>query len=106
MIKESATAFAPYSLLGITPDNGYTFQWTFEPQSISAGSYTPGNAWVKLTRVGDVITAYKSANGQTWTQVASKSVTMGSAATIGLFVTSHNSGALSTVTFDNVSVTP
>jgi hypothetical protein len=37
-------------------------------------------------------------------QVAQKAVTMNAAATIGLFVTSHNSGALSTATFDKVSV--
>jgi glucose/arabinose dehydrogenase/regulation of enolase protein 1 (concanavalin A-like superfamily) len=105
MIKESATAFAPYSFLGITPSNGYKFQWNFQTQSVSGGSYSLPDAWVRLTRVGNVVTAYKSSNGTTWTQVSQKTVTMNATATIGLFVTSHNSGALGTATFDNVSVT-
>jgi len=42
----------------------------------------------------------------TWTQVGStKAVTMASTVSVGLFVTSHNAGALSTATFDNVKVT-
>jgi hypothetical protein len=59
---------------------------------------------MKLTRVGDVITAYTSPNGTTWSKVALKTVPMNPSATIGLFVTSHNSGALGTGNFDNVSV--
>jgi glucose/arabinose dehydrogenase/regulation of enolase protein 1 (concanavalin A-like superfamily) len=106
MIKESTAAFAPYSFMGITPANGYKFQWTFQPQSIAGGAYTAPDAWVKLTRVGDVMTAYKSPDGITWTKVGQKTVVMSPTATIGLFDTSHNSGALSAVTFDNVSVTP
>jgi regulation of enolase protein 1 (concanavalin A-like superfamily) len=106
MIKESPTAFSPYSALMITPAKGYKFQWDFLAHSISAGVFTLPNAWVKLTRVGDVITAYTSADGSTWTQVAQKTVPMNPSATIGLFVTSHNSGALGTATFDNLAVVP
>jgi regulation of enolase protein 1 (concanavalin A-like superfamily) len=104
MIKESPTAFTPYSMLGITPTKGYKFQWSFLSQSLSGGAFTLPNGWVKLTRLGDVITAYTSADGLTWTKVGQKTVVMAANATIGLFVTSHNSGALGTATFDNVSV--
>ena len=104
MIKESITPFAPYSMIGITPSNGYKFQWTFQKQSISGGTYTLPNAWMKLVRAGNILTAYKSSDGIVWAKVGEKTVVMNSTATIGLFVTSHNSGALSTVTFDNVTV--
>jgi PKD repeat protein len=105
MMKESTTAFAPYALIGITPSNGYKFQWDFLKHSASGGTYTPGSAWVRLKRAGNTITAYKSANGTNWTQVGSpQTTTMSSQATIGLFVTSHNAAALSTATFDNVQV--
>jgi regulation of enolase protein 1 (concanavalin A-like superfamily) len=104
MIKESPTAFAPYAALMITPTKGYKFQWDFLAHSTSAGAFTLPNAWMKLTRVGDVINAYTSADGITWTKVAEKTVPMNVSATIGLFVTSHNSGALGTATFDNVAV--
>ena len=106
MIKDSTTPFAPYALLGITPSNGYRFQWTFLKQSTSGGTFTLPNAWVRLTRVGNVISSYKSANGTSWILIGQKTVTMNATATIGLFVTSHNSGALSTATFDNVTVIP
>jgi len=104
MIKESTTPFAPYTMIGITPANGYKMQWTFQLQSISGGLYTLANAWVKLNRTGNVFTTYKSTDGVSWTFVGQKTVTMNSNALVGLFVTSHNSGALSTATFDNVSV--
>ncbi len=104
MIKESTTAGAAYSLLGITPTKGYKFQWNFLNQSVSGGPFTLPDAWVKLTRVGDVVTAYRSADGVTWAQVSQKTVPMASAATIGLFVTSHDSGEMGTAVFDNVSV--
>jgi hypothetical protein len=106
MIKESTTAFAPYTMIGITPDNGYKFQWTFLKQSDSGGAYTLPNAWVKLTRVGNTFTSYKSFDGVTWTQVGSpRTVSMNSSALVGLFVTSHNGSSLSTATFDNVFIT-
>jgi regulation of enolase protein 1 (concanavalin A-like superfamily) len=105
MIKESTTPFTPYSFLGITPTKGYKFQWNFLNQSVSGGAFTLPDGWVRLTRVGDVITASRSADGVTWTQVTQKTVPMGSSATIGLFVTSHDAGEMGTATFDHVSVT-
>jgi regulation of enolase protein 1 (concanavalin A-like superfamily) len=85
--------------------SGYRFQWNFK-NSTAGGAYTMPNAWIKLTRVGNVLSAYKSTNGTTWTRFAQNTVTMNSSATIGLFVTSGNPGALSKATFDNVSVVP
>ena len=104
MIKESPTAFAPYSMLAVTPTKGYKFQWSFLAESKTGAAFTFPNAWVKLTRAGDIITAYTSPDGVVWTKLVQKTVTMSTTATIGLFVTSHNSGALSTATFDHVSV--
>src|SRR5205814_6096063 len=54
----------------------------------------------------NTFTAYTSSNGSTWTAVAGSSVTisMSGAVLAGLAVTSHNTGALGTVTFDTGSV--
>jgi len=103
MIKQATTSGSSYALLGITPANGITFQYNFN-NSVSGGNYTLPNAWLKLTRAGSTITAYTSTDGNIWTQVGNASVAMNNPVTIGLFVTSHNSGALSTATFDNVNV--
>ena len=103
MIKESAAAGAPYAGLMVTPDNGIHLQTTGQ-HDISGGTVaTP--IWLKLTRTGSTFTAYRSANGTTWTRIGSQTVTMAGPARAGLFVTSHNAGALNTTTFTNVSVT-
>lgn len=104
MIKQSTAAGAPYVLLAVTPEHGVTLQSDF---SIDAGStsYTPGNAWLKLTRVGDVVSAYTSSDGTVWNRVGTVPVTWARDAEIGLFVTSHNGSQVNTTLFDNVVVT-
>ena len=72
---------------------------------MSGGSYSFPNAWLKLTRSGSTITAYSSADGSTWTQVGTTTISMTDPVTIGLFNCAHNASALNTATFDNVSVT-
>ena len=104
MIKQSTTAGSPYALLAVTPDHGVNFQHGFNENTVGPAVAAP-NAWLKLTRAGDVITSYTSTDGQTWTQVGTATVDLATDAQIGLFVTSHHAGALNTATFDNVVVT-
>jgi len=56
--------------------------------------------WVRLVRSGTTYTGYRSADGVSWTQVGSISLTMASSATAGLVVTAHNNSLLNTSTFD------
>jgi len=104
MIKQSTASGSSYALLAVTPGNGVNFQYGFN-SSTSGGSYAFPNAWLKLTRTGNVITAYSSPDGTTWTEVGAADVSMTDPVTIGLFNCAHNGGALNTATFDNVSVT-
>jgi glucose/arabinose dehydrogenase/regulation of enolase protein 1 (concanavalin A-like superfamily) len=104
MIKESATANAPYALIAVTPAHGMHFQAKFN-QDGGEFPYTLPNAWMKLTRAGDTITGYRSADGTNWTAIGSIQLPMASSATVGLFVTSHDNNVLSTAVMDNVSVT-
>ncbi len=62
------------------------------------------NKWLKLTRSGSTFTSYESTDGAHWTQIGVATVGMTGPATIGLFVTAHNIGQLSTAAFDNVQV--
>ena len=103
MIKQSNTADAPYALLAVTPSNGIVFQSNFN-NSVSGGASSTLPVWLKLTRTGNTITAYTSPDGNTWTQVGSTSLTLTNPATVGLVVSSHNSGTANTTTFDNVTV--
>jgi hypothetical protein len=56
--------------------------------------------------VGNTITAYKSSNGTTWTQVGSLSASFPANCYVGLVVASGTSNDLNTSQFSNVSVTP
>ena len=104
MIKQSTTGGSSYALLGVTPGNGIAFQYGYNA-SVSGGSYSFPNGWLKLTRTGSIITAYSSANGTSWTEVGATTVSLTNPVTIGLFNCAHNGSALNTATFDNVSVT-
>lgn len=104
MIKQSTTAGSNYALLGVTPANGITFQHNFA-NDVGSGTYAFPNAWLKMTRVRDVITAHRSSDGITWTQMGTATVALGADVRIGLFSTSHNGSRLNETKFDNVKVT-
>ena len=104
MIKQSTAGGTPYALLGVTPGYGVHFEYGYNTD-VGGESYSFPNAWLKLTRTGSTITAYSSADGSTWTPVGATTISLTDPVTIGLFTTAHNAGALSTATFDNVSVT-
>jgi hypothetical protein len=57
--------------------------------------------WVRMTRVGDVLTAYKSTDGTVWTAVSSQTLSMASEIRVGLMTTSRHATATTTATFDN-----
>ncbi|MFD0894986.1 heparin lyase I family protein [Luteolibacter ambystomatis] len=62
--------------------------------------------WVRITRVGDTLTAYKSTNGTTWSTISTHTVAMAGEISIGLVSTSRNANVTAEATFDNVSVVP
>lgn len=90
-----------------TVGNGVRMQYT--PSSSIAPAPLPGysypNKWLKMQRAGSTFTSWQSNDGVTWTQIGKKTLTIAASATVGLFVTSHNVGQISSVGFDNVSVT-
>ena len=71
----------------------------------TSGALVTAPYWVKLVRSGNLITAYESANGTSWTTVGSDTFTMGTTILVGLAVSSHVVGTNATATFDNVTVT-
>ena len=104
MIKESTAAGSNYALLAVTPGHGTAFQYNYTHDVAVGVSAAPPNAWLKLTRVRDIVTAYTSADGQTWTQVGSASISFGSNVRIGMVVCSHNGSVLNESVFDNLKV--
>ena len=108
MIRETTADDSAHALMAVTPSNGTALQWRAATGAASNNNNTGGPVapyWVKLVRSGDTLTAYRSANGTSWTQQGTPQVIpMADAVKIGLAVTSANSNALCKVTFDNVSL--
>ena len=106
MIRNNLTAGAFEASMVLTPSNGVLFQYrnstTTTTIATTAGPTVP--YWVMLVRSGNLFTGYYSTNGVNWTAGGSATIAMGTTVDIGLAVTSHNTAALNTSTFDNVAI--
>ena len=121
IIKASTTPGSAYAAMMVTGSHGVRIQYNFSQDlpgltgTVSAAS----PRWLRLTRSGDTVTGYDSADGMHWAQVgAATLVGLPSAAQVGLFTTSPQylqtslgeasvSGGPSVATgvFDHVSLT-
>jgi hypothetical protein len=110
MIRESLATNSKQVFAGMTGSNAYRWsRRTTTGGSISTSSYGTGtvpNTWVRLVRVGNTFTSYKSTNGTSWTNMGSTTLTFSSTSYIGLAVGSGSTTTLNTSQFGNVSVTP
>ncbi len=111
MLRETTAAGSADAVLAITPGNGFAFLYRGTaggPTNTIAGPAlnTAPNNWVRLVRSGTLVTAYVSADGNSWSQVGSAVVNMAASISAGLAVTSHDNSQTSTATFDNLAVTP
>jgi glucose/arabinose dehydrogenase len=108
MIRSSLAANAPYAMTMVTPGRGAGYQWRYFVNG-NTGSVTNNSLrvpyWVKLVRQGNSLSGYTSPDGTTWTLVRVEAIpNMPGTVYVGLVVSAHNNGALSTATFDNVIV--
>ena len=114
MIREDFEAKSKFAAVLVTPTNGVTFM---RRRSASGGSETTTEAgvfaprWLKLTRTGNTLAAQHSSDGVTWTDVisdegpSSQTVSMDGDLYLGLAVSSHNGGAVTTAEFSGVAFT-
>jgi hypothetical protein len=123
IVKASLTQGSAYAAMMVTGGNGVRMQWNYT-QDVPGMTGTVSAAaprWLRLTRSGDVITGYDSADGTHWTRVGAATLTgFPATAQVGLFAanpgtSSVTSGSLtsgssaggiteSTATFDHVAV--
>jgi ABC-type transport system involved in multi-copper enzyme maturation permease subunit len=93
IIKQNQTPGSAYAAMMVTHDHGVRMQWNYTGDTAGlSGAVGPANPrWLRLTRVGDVITGYDSADGAHWTQVGAVTLS-GLPATVqaGLFTASPN----------------
>jgi chitodextrinase/regulation of enolase protein 1 (concanavalin A-like superfamily) len=107
MVRETLAAGASEASTLLTPSNGALFVDRSGTGSASNSVHGPGVAapyWVQIVRQGNQFTSLISPDGNAWTTIGSISIPMASSVDVGLAVTSHDDGTLSTVVFDHVSV--
>ena len=106
MIRESLAAGSKNAFAYVTPSHGLTFQrrtTTGGNSSQTNGGTGTAPVWLKLERRSTTVTAYRSANGTSWSQIGSATVSMTSTVYVGLAVTSRDAARTTTSTFTNVS---
>jgi fibronectin type 3 domain-containing protein/regulation of enolase protein 1 (concanavalin A-like superfamily) len=108
MIRNDLTDSAPCLYLGMTQTGTLTWQHRDSAGSsttATAGSTTPAAPWLRITRYGNVFTAYTSADGSTWTQVGSPvTLALQQSVQVGMAMSSGSSTALETARFTSASI--
>jgi fibronectin type 3 domain-containing protein len=71
-------------------------------------TYTPANipnVWLRITRVGDTFTGYRSTNGATWVPMGTNTLAMPASMAVGIGVTAHDNSLIATGAFSNFTLT-
>jgi regulation of enolase protein 1 (concanavalin A-like superfamily) len=108
MLRATTAANSAHVILDVRPNGSIEFMT--RPTTGAATTWPSGGtqnppAWLKLTRAGNTVSGFVSADGSTWTPVGSTTLTISAGAMLGMVVTSHDTTQINTATFDNVSVT-
>lgn len=74
------------------------------PYALNALPVPYPNAWLRITRAGDLFTTFQSSNGTDWSPLGNITVAMGPTALIGAGVSSHRNGRLATANFSDFSI--
>ena len=107
MIRETLNANSAYAIAALTPANGVNMQYRASTGALAVHNWQLAGVaptWVRLVRTGNSVQAYSSVNGTSWNALGGAvTIPMAGTVYVGLAVCAENSGALSTVTFDNVT---
>ncbi|HIE29422.1 TPA: DUF1349 domain-containing protein [Candidatus Poribacteria bacterium] len=114
MARQSLDANSPHAFLNVTPDHGVKMIYrdavgaNTGPSPWEKNSEAP--VYLKLVRKGDTFTAYMSDDGKTWKEAevaagtpSSAEVKLNDPILVGMAVTSHVQGTLTTAEFDNIA---
>jgi hypothetical protein len=108
MIRESLAGGSKCAYTTITNKSGATWHHRSKPgEGMEGGDNKQGIKapyWVKITRKGNTINHYISANGSNWELVNTTELPMNKEVYIGFALTSHDNGALAKAAFSNYSL--
>jgi regulation of enolase protein 1 (concanavalin A-like superfamily) len=109
MLRSTLDPSSAHAFLFVTPGgaNGVAFQRRSSDGAET--SHTSGGAgsapvWLRLTRSGTTVTAWRSSDGQGWTLIGSDTIDLGAEIYAGLAVSSHDATVPLLATYDNVDV--
>lgn len=118
MFRESLTDSSRFVGLFLHPVSGADLTWrgaTAWSKTATSWNTPPGGYlnhfqplspwWLKLERIGNLISAYHSADGINWTCLGVVEMPFTGRPYVGLCASSHNTSALSTTTFTDLSIT-
>jgi ABC-type transport system involved in multi-copper enzyme maturation permease subunit len=91
IIKENTTQGSAYAAMMVTGSHGVRMQdnYTGDTAGLAGTVSAASPRWLRLTRSGDTITGYESANGTAWTKVGTTRLAgLSPAVQAGLFATS------------------
>ena len=107
MIRNHFYPGAPHVSLFVTPGGQVRLQYrtTLHGESgLFASRAATAPEWLRLTRNGNVFTAFASNDGVTWTRVGAITLPMYHLTWVGLAVTSRDPGTLATAVFDDLVI--
>jgi hypothetical protein len=110
MIRDTLASNSRHVFMGLSGDGDYRWVrrtgFNGNTSTSKSGSGAVPDTWVRLLRAGNTITAFKSSNGSSWTQVGSLSAAFPATCYVGLAVASGSQSTLNTSRFSQVAVTP
>lgn len=110
MIRSDAAANSAHAMMMVTPGKGFLFQYrngtgNATTQVAGPALNSQSNNWVRMTRAGNLFTAFVSADGLTWTQIGSPvNISMPATATAGLASSAAAGSTVGGAAFDQVSL--
>ena len=111
MMRTSLDDDSKNAFVCVTPGNGVAFQYRQTTGGSSSNTKSDGllaPQWLRLTRVGDVLTGYFSSDGISWNQVNGgnnpQTVEMGDTVWVGLAITSHDQTQLANAQAEQLSM--
>ena len=109
MIRESLQPDAAYAFVAVTPAKGVALQYRSATAVASAQANVVSATapqWVKLSRRGSQVSAFRRTDAGTWQPLGSVNVSLSATVYVGVAVSSHDATRAATATFDNLVIAP
>jgi ABC-type transport system involved in multi-copper enzyme maturation permease subunit len=106
IIKQNTNQGSAYAAMMVTGSHGVRMQYdyTHDTAGSATGVTSSSPVWLRLTRAGDTITGYESADGVTWTKVGTADLAgLPSTVQIGLFAASPDFNDITSQHFGGTS---